>query len=244
MKSALASVMLLGYRPGSHFAQSYIGWKLCRQPRIVGAVDLPEDSRALAAGVAAANAQYSQNTRFRADVGEVAFQCGKQSGLTRAGTALASPAAGGGIAIWSAPLLASYVVDDPAQSELGKYVMNVVLASFRYDPQWQKRFNELTSQVTGQVIADQNQLLRAVQERAHQQASASGLNHPNTFSPSSHTVKPADTTGNIHVCDGIGRCGTVANDYNEYYMDHSGNIRGTSSGPPDNTGVWSPMHKQ
>jgi hypothetical protein len=50
--------------------------------------------------------------------------------------------------------------------------------------------------------------------------------------------------GTVHVCDAIGRCATVSNTADSYYMDHSGNVRAGSAGggAPDNSGVWSRLY--
>lgn len=54
------------------------------------------------------------------------------------------------------------------------------------------------------------------------------------------------TLGTKEVCDAIGRCKSVSNDYDTLYMDHSGNVvPGRAGGaPPDNSGVWSPTYTQ
>jgi hypothetical protein len=236
-----AKVTVMRYLTGAEFAQTYIRAKLCRQPQMLQSVDEPDLARALAATVSAANAGIPAQVTAR--VADVTFKCGSGLGMMRAGTALATPPNGAGIAMWTVPLLAAFVADDPARAELGKYVMNMLLTSFRYDPQWQRGFDAQVRQATGRTIADQNALLQAVQDRARQQASASSLNHANDFKPNSGAVKPADTSGNKRVCDVVGICAAVTTDYSHYWHDYSGNVvAGPESGiPPDNSGVWTRM---
>ena len=237
-----AQVTLMRYATGQQYAQDYIRRKLCRQPRIVSSSESPDESRDLAARVMEANRAYGPGVRVVAHVGRVGFVCGEQVGSVTAGTALASPPHGG-IQIWVVPVLAGFVANRAAQADTGKYVMDTLVASFRYESAWQARFNQETQRITGQTIADQNKLLAGVRQRASQQLSASSLNHPNTFKPHSGAASPKDmVTGNMHVCDSIGRCDTVSRNRDAYYIDHSGNVRGTGGPPPDTSGVWSPMH--
>jgi len=237
-----AQVTLMRYATGQQYAQDYIKRKLCRQPRIVSSSESADESRDLAARVIEANRAYGAGVRVTAHVARVGFVCGEQVGSVTVGTALASPAHGG-IQIWVVPVLAGFVAQHAAQADTGKYVMDTLVASFRYDSAWQARFNQETQRITGQTIADQNKLLDGVRQRASQQLGASSLNHPNTFKPHSGAASPRDmVTGNMHVCDSIGRCDTVSRNRDAYYIDHSGNVRGTNGPPPDTSGVWSPMH--
>lgn len=230
-----SSVTLMCYLPGAQFAAQYIQ-RRCRGARILDTVELPEEGRALAAGAEAANPTVHARVLGRAAT--VAFQCDNQQGRLEVGTVLAS-APGGAIAMWFVPLLAGYATADPVQAELGKGVMNMLIASFQYDRAWEQRFNAEAHELTGHVIGEQNAMLRGVQARASQQATAS-LNHPNIFTPSSGVVKPADTSGNKTTCSGAGACGSVSTDHTHYWMNDSQVlVPGPESGePPNNGGGW------
>jgi hypothetical protein len=76
------------------------------------------------------------------------------------------------------------------------------------------------------------------------------LNHPNqrvNVRPGERKSSGINTIlGTKEICDAIGRCQSVSNDYDTYYMDHSGNVKpvGPGGAPPDHSGVWSPTYTQ
>jgi hypothetical protein len=145
------AVTILRYMTGAQFAQQYIQ-RQCREARILKVQELPDVSRGLAAGAEAMSAQY--HPRVSARAADVAFQCGNRQGTAEVGTVLATPPDGRGISMWSVPLLAAYTTTDPAQAELGNAVMNVLIASFQYDRQWEQRFNAQVVRITGHVIGE------------------------------------------------------------------------------------------
>jgi hypothetical protein len=102
--------------------------------------------------------------------------------------------------------------------------------------------------ITGAVISMQNAATQAALRASRQQnETLARLNHPNTFVPTSGVPKDSGAVNTIlgtqHMCDAIGRCATVSIGDGNTFIDHSGTVRNgpASGGPPDNTGVWSPM---
>jgi hypothetical protein len=91
-----------------------------------------------------------------------------------------------------------------------------------------------------------------MQNRAARSASddLARLNHPNAgvnVRPGSTQSSSTNTIlGTRDVCDAIGRCKTVSNDADTFFMDHSGNVQPGRAGgaPPDNSGVWSPTYSK
>ena len=133
-----------------------------------------------------------------------------------------------------------------------RYVMNHMMATWTISKSWEEAYQRKIKDVTGRVIAMQNALAAQVQRNAAQSASndLARLNHPNqgvNVRPGERKSSSVNTTlGTKEVCDALGRCKNVSNDYDTYYMDHSGNVSPARPGgaPPDNSGVWSPMYTQ
>jgi hypothetical protein len=229
------AITIRRYMPGDQLAEAYIRGQ-CRDARLVDRKDLPEEGRDLANGVQEANPGTPARVMGRAAA--LTFECGGKQGLVEAGTVLAGPPSGQGIFVWSVPLLAGYA-GDPAQAQLGNGVMNTLVASFKYDPSWEQKFNANARGTAGKVIGEQNAVLRGVQARASQEASSS-LNHPNTFTPHSGVVTPADTSGNKTMCSALDACQSVSTDHTYYWINNSQEIvPGKETGePPDNSGNW------
>jgi hypothetical protein len=138
------------------------------------------------------------------------------------------------------------------------YVMYSMLASVALDKEWEAKKNRKVQDVTGNVIKMQNAMTQAALSRAREQAanSLARLNHPNEGVKGLGRNKDSDdrlstqrsntTLGTKRVCDDLGDCKTVDNSHDHYWKDHSGRVipGPASGGPPDNTGVWRPMHAE
>ena len=237
------------YMTGQQYAKQHVTWRLCQQPTWVTGQDIPDVSRAMAEAIAPETRKY--NVVANADAGEVTYTCGTNQGATFATTVIVGE--GGPIQIWGVYRVAGFQSADPLHSMEARYIMEHLLATFANDPEWQAALDRRTMQVTGSVMSMQNAATQSALAASRQQnETLSRMNHPNAGVPSrstsgiggSSSKRDVNTTlGTAHVCDAIGRCATVSNSADSYYMDHSGNVRaGKASSAPDNTGVWSRLY--
>jgi hypothetical protein len=241
--------MLQRYMTGVQYAMQHTTWRMCAQPRWVTSKNLPEVSRAMGDAIEPEARKF--NVSAMADAGEVTYTCGDAQGATFATTVTAGH--NNPIEIWGVYRVAGFLSEDPLHSMEARYIMEHLLASVVTDPQWQDALDRKTMQVTGGVMSMQNAATQSALAASRQQnETLARLNHPNAGVPSRSTSgiggssggRDVNTTlGTAHVCDAIGRCATVSNTADSYYMDHSGNVRaGTASSAPDNTGVWSRLY--
>jgi hypothetical protein len=187
----------------------------------------------------------------RASAGEASFLCNNDQGYVFATTVLASSPTGP-IQIWGVYKLSGFVSSDPMRSMQARYIMNHMMATFAPSAAWEKAYERKVHDVSGRAMAMSNALAAQVQRNAAQSASndLARLNHPNQgvkVRPGERRSSSVNTTlGTKEVCDAIGRCKSISNDYDTLYMDHSGNVvPGRAGGaPPDNSGVWSPTYTQ
>ena len=235
------------FATGSQAAQQHIAsHRLCQNPRIVGAGDLREASAELSAAVAPMARQYNAN--FTASAGDAGFICDDAQGYVYAATLLVS-SGNNAVQVWAILKLAGFVSADPMRSMQARYIMEHMVATLTTDPAWEQAFAETNRRVTGAYISMQN-ATQQVRNNAARDASndLSRLNHPNAgvnVRPGSTRSSGTNTIlGTRDVCDAIGRCKTVANDADSFFMDHSGNVRAGAAGggPPDNSGIWSPTY--
>jgi hypothetical protein len=205
----------------------------------------------MAAAIADEIRAYNVNLSGTASAGEATYTCGDSQGATFATTFIVGQ--GGPIQIWGVYRLAGFQSSDPLHTMEARYIMEHLLATLVIDPQWQDQLNRRTRQVTGSVMEMQNSATQAALAASRQQnETLSRMNHPNAGVPSRSSASIGGTSGGrdvnttlgtAHVCDAIGRCATVSNTADSYYMDHSGNVRAGSAGsPPDNSGVWSRLY--
>ncbi len=240
------------YMTGTQYAKQHAMWRICQQPAWVTAQDQPELSKLVAQAIAPEARKYNLQMRIDASAGEATFTCGTQQGAVAATTIIAG--AGGPIQIWSIYHVAGFLSADPLRTMEARLAMEHMMATLVIDPAWQAELERRTMQVTGAVISMQNAATQSALAASRQQnETLARLNHPNTFSPSrpasgasgSNGSSRYSSSGNARVCDAIGRCASVTDSGDTYYMDHSGNVRAGSSagGPPDNSGVWSRLYK-
>jgi hypothetical protein len=243
-------LLIARFETGEQFAQHYIGMKLCPRPEITRMAPLQEDSRRITTEIA----PYARamNAIAQASVGEASFRCSGKEGYTYATTLLISPPNPAGVHGWAVYKLAGYTVADPTAHELARYVMYKMLASLTIDKTWEAQYQRKVQDTTGNVIRMQNALTQEVLRRAKQDAdeSLARLNHPNPGVQGLGRNKGSDDRlskqrsetilGQKRVCDDLGRCESVDNSHDHYWMDHSGRtVPGPASGgPPDNSGVW------
>jgi hypothetical protein len=240
------------YSPGAQYAKQHASWRLCRNPSWVSAEEQAEVSQAMAAAIAPEARKWNLQMRINANAGEATFTCGVAQGAVSATTIIAGE--GGPIQIWSVYRVAGFLSNDPLRSMDARLVMEHLMASLVIDQNWQAALDRRAMQLTGSVISMQNAATQAALAASRQQNDTlARMNHPNTFSPSSSSHGSSSgssssrysSSGNARVCDAIGRCASVSDTGDSYYMDHSGNVRPgpAGGGPPDNTGVWSRLYK-
>lgn len=244
--------MLERWRTGSEYAKEHVVWRYCRSPQWVTAKELPDVTQAMAAAIADEIQRFNPSIRGTASAGEATYMCGDMQGAAFSTTFIVGE--GMPIQIWGVYRLVGFQSSDPLHTMEARYIMEHLLATLSIDPQWQAELERKTIQLTGAVIQMQNAATQSALAASRQQnETLSRMNHPNAGVPSrssprigggSSSGRDVNTTlGTAHVCDGIGRCATVSNTADSFYMDHSGNVRAGSAGsPPDNTGVWSRLY--
>jgi len=242
-------IFIQRFLSGSQYAQQHVTWRLCRNPRWVKVGDVPSLSRSITTAIEPL--AQSSGAIARASAGEASFMCNDAQGYVFATTLLTSSTSGP-IQGWGVYKLCGFLSSDPMQSMEARYIMEHMMATLTINPSWDQAFQRKIKDVTGQVIGMQNALAAQVQRNAAQNASndLARLNHPNqgvNVRPGERKSSSVNTIlGTKEVCDAIGRCKSVSNDYDTFYMDHSGNVKPgrPGGGPPDNSGVWSPTYTQ
>jgi hypothetical protein len=244
-------VLLARYMTGLQVAQSYPGWKLCRQARIKQSGVLQRESQTLTTQVA----RYGQSmaTAATASVGEAIFQCPAGEGFVMATTLLTRPMSGRGVSGWFIYELSGFTTSDPKQAFFAKYVLSAMLASRKDNPEWDARVSQAAGQYAQAMMQLNNAMTQSTIQHARQQAaqgSAGGWNHPNTgdvpkvkHNAESERQRDIANRGTREVCDDLGTCKTVDNSWATVWRDHSGNVvPGSAAGyPPDYSGQWTQM---
>jgi hypothetical protein len=244
--------LLQRFMTGAQYAKAHAAWRVCPQPVVVSSKDIPDVSRTLTQAIGEEARKWGATAT--ANAGEIGFTCGTTQGAVFAATVLAA-GRGAPMQMWMIYKLAGFESADPARSMEARYIMDHMQATLTTDPQWTARLEQRTREVTGAVISMQNAALQAqLAASRRQNETLAKLNHPNTFSPSSSSSSHGGGStegvntilGTKRMCDAIGRCSTVSNDADEYYVDHGGNFRPgpAGGGPPDNSGVWSKAYIQ
>ena len=247
-------VLLARYETGTQFAQQYVRAKLCRQPMITDASDL----RDATAQMNAVLRSYAAPAGVMAlsNVGEVTFRCGSSEGYVLANTFYSRPAAGPGSTSWSVYQLGGYQVSDPQQSGLGYYVLNTLIETLKFNPQWEARVAREVQGVTASVKQMQNAMAQSIAKYGQRQAaaaSAGGFNHPNSgqlptdlrkkwaIEDASRQKYSDATMGQTWVHSSTGANVRVDNSSTNWWRDNSGNVvRGPESGgpPPGSQGQY------
>jgi hypothetical protein len=249
IQSPAGPVMIQRFHTGSQFAQQYASQRLCKTPRWVKVDEMSSLSQSITNSILP-EAQAS-GAIARASAGEASFQCNDIQGYVFATTVLVSSQTGP-IQLWAVYKLSGFLSNDPGRSMQARYVMNHIMATWTTNKSWDEAYKRKIKDVTGRTLAMQNALVAQIQRNAARSASndLARLNHPNqgvNVRPGERKSSSVNTIlGTKEVCDALGRCKNVSNDYDTYYMDHSGNVSPAQPGgaPPDNSGVWSPMYTQ
>lgn len=249
VQSPAGPVLIQRFHTGSQFAKQYVLQRLCKNPRWVKVDDMPSLSQSITDSIMP-DAR-SSSAMARASAGEASFLCNNTQGYVFVTTVLVSSQSGP-IQLWAVYKLSGFLSTDPIRSMQAHYVMNHIMATWTTSKSWDEAYKRKIKDVTGRTIAMQNAIAAQVQRNAAQSASndLARLNHPNQgvhVRPGERPSSSVNTTlGTKEVCDALGRCKSVSNDYDTYFMDHSGNVSPARPGgaPPDNSGTWSPMYTQ
>jgi len=245
-------VQIARYLTGAQFSQQYIQAKMCRQPMITDSGELRGPSQEMTAIVQQYGARVGAISQ--AHVGEASFRCGGSNGYVFANTAFVRiPSSGANI--WFVYQLTGYQVSDPQQSGFAYYVMNTLLETLKMNPQWEAQFAQQANQVNGNVLQQQQQMAQSIAQygaRQASQASAGGLNHPNSGNLPTDLRKKWASEDKSRQADSDARLGStwvhsssgtnvrVDNSASNWWRDSSGNVvAGPGSGaPPSNGGQW------
>ncbi len=249
VQSPTGPVLIQRFHTGSQFAKLYASQRLCKNPRWVKVEDIPPLSQSITESITP-EAQASGGVA-RASAGEASFLCNNTQGYVFTTTVLISSQTGP-IQLWAVYKLSGFLSTDPTRSLQARYVMNHALATWTVSKKWEEAYERKSKDVMGRALAMQNALTAQIQRNAARNSSndLARLNHPNkgvNVRPGERKSSSVNTIlGTKEVCDALGRCKNVSNDYDTYYMDHSGNVSPARPGgePPDNSGVWSPMYTQ
>jgi len=249
VQSPAGPVLIQRFHTGSQFAKQYALQRLCKNPRWVKVDDMPSLSQSVTNSIIP-EAQASGGIA-RASAGEASFMCNNTQGYVFVTTVLVSSSTGP-IQLWAVYKLSGFLSSDPTSSMQARYIMNHILATWTVSKSWEEAYKRKSKDVMGRALAMQNALTAQIQRNAAQSASndLARLNHPNQgvhVRPGERPSSSVNTTlGTKEVCDALGRCKSVSNDYDTYFMDHSGNVSPARPGgaPPDNSGTWSPMYTQ
>jgi hypothetical protein len=174
-------VLMARYVTGTQFAQQYAQGKLCRQPVIIGSMDLREPSAKMNAAIAPYAAQ--QQSIAQANIGEVNFRCGNSTGYVLANTLRIRAANGGGVVMWFVYQMGGYQTSDPEQAGLAFYVLNTMFETLKPNPEWEARVAREVQDLTGSVTKMQQAMAQSIAQYGQRQASAAsagGFNHPNS----------------------------------------------------------------
>jgi hypothetical protein len=251
VQSETGPILIQRFLTGSQYAQQHAAWRLCRNPRWVKVGELPALSNSITAAIEPL--ARSSGLLARATAGEAGFLCKEGQGYVFAITVLtASLNPSVPLKSWIVYKLSGFQSSDPISSMQARYIMEHMMATWTFNPRWDQAVHQRVKDVTGRAMAMQNAMAAQVQRNSARNASndLARLNHPNqgvNVRPGERKSSSVNTIlGTKEVCDAIGRCKNVSNDYNEIYMDHSGNTRPgrPGGGPPDNSGVWSPTYTQ
>ncbi len=250
------------FRTGTQFAQEFTSQRICRNLQMLSGFDLRREAEQMTVAMAPSAAQVG--ARIQASAGEIIYQCGEQSGYTMAITLLAyggpqSPR------IWTVEKLAGYV-SDKADVDIARYVLNIMIASLKVDPNWQMQYERQIRDTSGALMAISNQVtqqsmqlaqqslqqnMRQVQQRQQQFDQMTQMRESSfkkqMDSQDRIRQKWSDITlGQIHGCDDNGNCSTQSNEYQYHWVSPNGTVVGgpsDGSSPGPGYHAWNPDYK-
>jgi len=249
-------IVISRYLSGSQFAEQFIHSRVCRNAAITDAADLRELTVQMNSILQAYAMRYRGQFTSQATAGDSEYRCGGGAGYVQATTlwihSVGAAAANG--AAWWVWRMGGYQVSDLEQSGLAYYVLNTMLETFKFNPQWSAENERNLDATTQAVTRAQDDIGKSAAKFAHQQASAAsagGYNHPNSGNlPCDLRKKWAAeyaslskyseaTLGQTWVHSSTGQNVRVSNSASNWWRDVNGNVvPGPESGSPPSGGVW------
>jgi hypothetical protein len=249
-------VVILRYLSGSQFAQQYIRSRMCGQAAFTDAAELRELSAQMNSILQAYAQRFGGQFASEASAGEAAYQCGSGSGYLQTTTlwVRSTGPAGNAGAMWWVWRMGGYQVSDPQQSGLAYYVLNTMLETFKFDPQWEARNEQSVDAATKAIMKAQDDIAKSAAQFAQGQASkasAGGYNHPNTGQLPQDLRKKWATeynslqkrgdavSGQAWVHTANGQNVRVSNSATNWWHNAAGDVvPGPESGSPPSGGGW------
>jgi hypothetical protein len=149
------TMMVMHYLSGVEFAEEYVKTKVakgCSELTFEEKRDRPD----VAEAINNIHAQYNLGTMsITLNTGEVAFTCQKDSEAMRgyyfAGTQLTTGYGAEGSGLWNVQFLFGYLAAAP-KADLAQAVLSQMITSFRPNPEWVRRQQNLTAE-TSEIVA-------------------------------------------------------------------------------------------
>lgn len=255
------SVVISRFLSGSQYAQHFIRSKACRQAVITDASELRELTMEMNSTLQAYSSQrFGAQFASQASAGDAMYRCGGGAGYVLATTlwirAATGQAASAGAAWW-VWRMGGYQVSDPGQSGLAYYVLNTMLETLKFEPEWSARNEQNVDATAKAAMRAQDDLAKKASEFSKSQASAAaagGLNHPNNVQlPQDLRKKWATeynslqrrgdaTMGETWVHTSTGKNVRVSNSSSNWWTNNAGDVvSGPESGSPPPGGGWQKM---
>ena len=138
-----SSVIISRFLSGSQYAQQFIRSRVCRQAVITDANELRELTMDMNSTLPAYSSQrFGAQFASQASPGDATYRCGGGAGYVLATTlwirAATRQAASAGAAWW-VWRMGGYQVSDPGQSGLAYYILNTMLETLKFEPEWSAR---------------------------------------------------------------------------------------------------------
>lgn len=237
-------LLIARYQTGMQFAENYVRSALCREPQITASGILAEathdlNEQAIAYG-------RSMNMPAQANVGEVRFRCGTQTGYVRASTVIGGPP--NGAQIWTVLELSGFIVNNPSQATFARYILDNVVSSLKVSTEWEARQAQATHDVTGAVTHAQQQMSASIAQHAREEAHnnqidvMSNWEKNNTIHDAAMQHDSETRRAVVTASDSIQDDRTVSNEYNYVWTRPDGSIAGTNTTtPPDYSSGWRMM---
>jgi len=258
VQGAAGPLLIERLRTGAQFAQEYTQQSVCRGPQSLAVFDLRQESQRMTAEIAPLAAR--AGAREQAFAGEFVYRCGEKSGytfsITIGGFSTATPQ---GPHLWGVEKLSGYL-SERGTADVGRFVMNAMVASFQIDSAWQAQYERQIQDTTGALMELSNRVtqnsmrlaqqsmeqnMKMVQQRQQQfdQMNRGIMSSYQKQQQSQDAIRQrwSDITlGQIHGCDDLGNCQTVSNDYQHYWTRDGRTVVG---GPSDGSPPGPDYHK-
>ena len=248
--------LMLRYEPGADAAARYVREAVCPNASNFRGGVIPTQNAEL--NRAMQPIAQAEGKQMRADVGELAFECGAQHGYVYAITVLGWQP-GGQIAAWAIYRIAGFLAT-PQEHGMAAAAIQKLIGSFQMNQAWLQRYAQECNDTAGNAINESNAITQSTMDYTRQIEQVAEANNrswqqnqterTNAINGANHAITNTSSygsgaTGHDYnwvlgtktVCDNVDRCQTVdANTDNQtYYSGCSGNfVSGNRAGqaPP------------